>query len=85
MKAGCCARRSIRQTAGWLAPAAILAVLPKCPLCVVAWVAAGTGLGLSLAAATYLRTLVILLCVLAMGFVSLNRLLKGNKRRQVRI
>jgi len=52
---------------------------------IVVAVAAGTGLGLSLAAATYLRTLVILLCVLAMGFVSLNRLLKGNKRRQVRI
>jgi len=79
VKLGFCTTQSIRQTTGWLAPAVILAVLPKCPLCVVAWVAAGTGFGLSLAAATYLRPLVIALCLLSIACVALRVYLKRRE------
>jgi hypothetical protein len=49
-------------------PVAILAVLPKCPACLAAYVAFGTGIGLSLTAATYLRLLLIVVCLVSLTF-----------------
>ena len=69
MTAGvCCSLRRVRKTAGWLAPAAILAVLPKCPLCFAALFVMASGFGLSVAAATWLRTALVVLCVAALLF-----------------
>ena len=39
-----------------------LALVPKCPACVVAYLAAATGLGISLSAAAYLRTAALFVC-----------------------
>jgi threonine/homoserine/homoserine lactone efflux protein len=41
----------------------MLVLLPKCPACIVAWLAIGTGLGISITTAAYLRTAVLVLCV----------------------
>ena len=56
-------------------PTLILAVLPKCPACLAAYVTLGTGISLSVAAASILRTLLIGACVatLVWLFVSLLR------------
>ena len=54
MNAGChgsstASRRWFDRT-GWLFPAAILAVLPKCPACLATYIVISTGCGISLAA-----------------------------------
>ncbi len=60
---------------GWLVPSVILALLPKCPACLAAYVALGTGVGLSLTTAASLKTVIIILCVVVMLY-SAARLLR---------
>jgi hypothetical protein len=60
-------RRSLNLGAK-MVPVAILAVLPKCPMCLAAYVALGTGIGISLAAATYIRFISIAVCVASLAY-----------------
>lgn len=64
-------RRSLNLTAK-MVPMAILSLLPKCPACLAAYVALGTGIGISLAAATYLRLVLIAVCVLSLLYFILK-------------
>jgi len=62
------------EIAGWIVPSATLALLPKCPACVVGYVALATGLGVSVTTAAHLRTLVVILCMASLVFVVARRL-----------
>jgi hypothetical protein len=58
----------------WLLPSALLAVMPKCPVCVATYVALLTGVGISFSAAWYLRTALIIICVFSLVFLIIRRI-----------
>jgi hypothetical protein len=70
-------KRILTRAAGvaqWLVPGVLLAAMPKCPACLAAYIALGTGIGLSFPAASALRVFLIAgcaisLCYLAAAFV----------------
>ena len=49
-----------------LTPAVVFAIIPKCPVCFAGYIALGTGLGLSVTTASYVRIILIILCILSL-------------------
>ena len=66
--------RSVREIFAWVLPSAILVLVPKCPVCLAAYVMLGTGLGVSFATATYLCWALVFLCVASLLFLFVERL-----------
>jgi hypothetical protein len=66
--------RRVGQNLAWALPGAVLVLVPKCPACLAAHVTLWTGLGLSLATATYLRWVLLSLCVTSLLFLIVERL-----------
>lgn len=62
------------EIAGWIVPTTTLALMPKCPVCVAAYVALATGIGITLPTATYLRATLVVLCVALLAFIAARRL-----------
>jgi hypothetical protein len=66
--------RRVGEIAGSILASAALALLPKCPACVAAYVALATGIGISLPTATCLRALLVVLCAVSLVFIAARRL-----------
>jgi hypothetical protein len=62
-----------REIFAWGLPSAIPLLVPKCPICLAAYVMLWTGFGLSLSTATYLRWGVLLLCVASLLVLIVRR------------
>ena len=67
----CCRRGA--EVAGWVVPGATLALLPKCPACVAAYVALATGLGVSFPTAAYIRASIVVVSVSVLVIVAARR------------
>jgi hypothetical protein len=66
------------DVAGTVVPVAVLALLPKCPACIVAWLAVGAGIGISMPAAAWLRGLILVSCLACLAFVAARHLRRSG-------
>jgi hypothetical protein len=66
--------RRCREIGAWAFPSAVLALMPKCPACLAAYLAIWTGFGLSLSTATYLRSALLILCISSLLYLVITRL-----------
>jgi hypothetical protein len=76
--------RSGGEFFGWIIPSATLLLLPKCPVCVVAYVALFSGVGISVANAAMLRTSLLILCIATLFCLALNRLGRRTSQNMTR-
>lgn len=72
-----CGRRRWWSSASAVFPVLLVALLPKCPICLAAWIAAGTGVGISVGAAGWLRGAAVILGLAPAAYV----LIRGQGRR----
>jgi hypothetical protein len=56
----------------WLVPAAVMALIPKCPLCVAAYVALFTGVGISVSTAQWIQILMWVFCLTALAYLAVR-------------
>ena len=73
--------RRLRELAGVLLPGTLLALLPKCPMCLAAYVALGTGFTLSYTSAHLLLRGLTALCICTLAFCVLRRIFKHLRQK----
>jgi hypothetical protein len=66
------ARRCV-DFGGWIVPTGILALLPKCPACIAAYFAIGSGIGISVTTAIYVRIALILVSTASLSYFAASR------------
>ena len=56
----------------WLFPATLLVLMPKCPLCVAAYVALFTGVGITVSTARWIQILMPVFCVTSLACLAVR-------------
>lgn len=87
----CCGRKAAavqrgfwRRASGGAFSGALLVLMPKCPMCIAAYIALATGVGVSVSTAVYLRQGMLVLCVGALGYVATRWLRNAAVLKRVR-
>jgi hypothetical protein len=75
-------RTCCREAAQWIAPGVGLVLIPKCPMCVAAYVAAITGLGVSMPVAAGIRLGLMTVCITALAFVATRTTVRLARSRR---
>jgi threonine/homoserine/homoserine lactone efflux protein len=87
MSAACCKNkgwgRQLSELIRWIVPSAILVLLPKCPLCLAAYLAAGTGFGISFTTAASIRYLLMVLCTASLAYLAVRHLRQRHYLRRI--
>lgn len=92
----CCKRRIVDKRSkgtlrrgisawGWLLPGGLLVLMPKCPVCLAAYVALFTGVGISIPAASGLRLGLMIACgaaLLLLAFLYFRRFQASRNSRK---
>jgi hypothetical protein len=60
------------ESVQWLFPATVLVLMPKCPLCVAAYVALFTGIGISVTAARWIQILMLVICLTSLAYLGVR-------------
>jgi hypothetical protein len=74
--------RRAREAAGWIVPGAVLALMPKCPLCLAAYVALGTGFTMSCSSAHILMRVLTVLCIGTLALCVVRRVVSFRQNKQ---
>ncbi len=72
MKTACCRKRGVGGILSVLLPGVAWLAMPKCPVCLAAYIAIFTGLGVSTGFASGLKTLVIFVTFSALFLFSIR-------------
>ena len=70
--------RRCLDTLRWMAPGFVLLIIPKCPVCLAAYIALGTGIGISFAVAAWIRWTLISICVASFLYLIGRRYLRNS-------
>ena len=57
---------------GWMVPSALLALIPKCPACVVGYAVVGTSVGTSLAGLAQFRLLLVIVSIASLSYLAIK-------------
>jgi hypothetical protein len=63
-----------RRAMSWIVPSVVLAAMPKCPICVAAYIAILTGCGISVATAGAARGLILSGCLAILSYLAAKTL-----------
>ena len=74
--------RRWRRVAGWILPGALLALMPKCPMCLAAYVALCTGFTVSCSSAHILMRTLTALCIGTLALCVVRRVVNCRQNKQ---
>lgn len=77
-------RPGARPVAGSILSAFVIAFLPKCPACIAAYLAMGTGIGIAASTAAALRMLLLSVSVAWLAYGAVRLVLRWSASREWR-